>query len=212
PIRRVSFGDSKLQRQNAPSYPSSHKLSSDCPPALCLKESCKMPSTPTKENSGRLRSFKNRGKDQDEMRRRRNDVTVELRRAKKDEQSLKRRNLQVEPDETPLQESNKTVPLDLSLPAIVSNINSLNPEAQLSGVQSCRKLLSKEKNPPIDAVIGSGVVSKLVEFLARADNHKLQFESAWALTNIASGTSEQTMFVVQSGEYQAVYVYMYTCT
>jgi importin subunit alpha-2 len=158
-----------------------------------------MPCTPTKENSGRLRSFKNRGKDQDEMRRRRNDVTVELRRAKKDEQLLKKRNLQVEPDETPLQESNKTVPLDLSLPAIISNINSPSPEAQFSGVQSCRKLLSKEKNPPIDAVIGSGVVSKLVEFLARADNHKLQFESAWALTNIASGTSEQTMIVVQSG-------------
>jgi hypothetical protein len=89
--------------------------------------------------------------------------------AKKDEQLLKKRNLQVEPDETPLQESNKTVPLDLSLPAIISNINSPSPEAQFSGVQSCRKLLSKEKNPPIDAVIGSGVVSKLVEFLARAD-------------------------------------------
>jgi importin subunit alpha-2 len=139
-----------------------------------------MPSTPTKENSGRLRSFKNRGKDQDEMRRRRTDVTVELRKAKKDEQLLKRRNLQVEPDETALQESNKIVPLDLSLPAIVANVTSLNPQAQFAGVQSCRKLLSKEKNPPIDAVIGSGIVSKLVEFLGRFDNHKLQFEAAWA--------------------------------
>ena len=47
--------------------------------------------------------------------------------AKKDEQLLKKRNLQVEPDETPLQESNKTVPLDLSLPAIISVSHPLPP-------------------------------------------------------------------------------------
>ena len=34
------------------------------------------------------------------------------------------------------------------------NVASSNPQAQFSGVQSCRKLLSKEKNPPINDVIG----------------------------------------------------------
>ena len=40
--------------------------------------------------------------------------------AKKDEQLFKRCNPQVEPDDAPLQESNKVVALDLSIPSIVA--------------------------------------------------------------------------------------------
>nr|GMD60908.1 importin subunit alpha-2-like [Ipomoea batatas] len=86
-----------------------------------------------------------------------------------------------------------------SLPAMVAAACSNDANLQFEATTQLRKLLSIERNPPIEEVIQSGVVSRFVEFLARDDYHQLQFEAAWALTNIVSGTSENTKVVIDHG-------------
>ena len=76
---------------------------------------------------------------------------------------------------------------------------SEDPVLQLKAIQHFRRLSSIEKTPPIKAIIDSGIVPKLVDFLQRHENPDLQFQVAWTLTNIASGTSEQTRVVIESG-------------
>lgn len=142
-----------------------------------------------------MQVFKNKGKDQDEMRRRRNEQTVELRKNKREETLQKRRNVP-KPDSTDEDDVDRSANLDK---LVQQAGQTADPQLQLSAVQSARKLLSSDRNPPIDNLICSGILPILVNCLKCHDNPPLQFEAAWALTNIASGTSQQTNQVVQAG-------------
>lgn len=87
----------------------------------------------------------------------------------------------------------------LELDNMIAGVTSDDPQRQLEATTQFRKLLSIEKNPPIAEVIATGQVPRFISFLSRDSHPKLQFEAAWTLTNIASGTSEQTRVVVEKG-------------
>jgi importin subunit alpha-2 len=153
-----------------------------------------------------------------DLRRRRTESSIELRKQKKEDQVLKRRNISVA-DEAAEDAAAAAAPNDqsgaqqpnaanaaqpnaghMSLQEIIELINTTkSPEQLFPAVQSVRKMLSRERNPPIDDVIRAQLVHELVGYLSCAESPMLQFEAAWALTNIASGTSSQTRHVVESG-------------
>lgn len=156
-----------------------------------------------KYNSNRFRNWKNKGKDADERRRARNETMVNIRKEKKEDTLNKRRNVPDNDYDDDYENENDDGRVRPNLADIVLNAKSQNTETQLKAIQAARKLLSSDRNPPIDDLINSGILPILVESLERDDQPDIQFEAAWALTNIASGTSQQTQAVVNHGAVQS---------
>ncbi len=159
------------------------------------------------------RDFK-KGITVDEGRRKREEKSVALRKDKKEEGLQKRRNFSAVTEESStvsgLADNTSTSGSAQSgllstikhfvvtdIPSLMQGLYSSDSDTQFQAIRGFRKLLSSESNPPVQACIDCQALPIFVQFLQRHDVHQLQFEAAWALTNIAS--TDRTRVVVDSG-------------
>lgn len=137
--------------------------------------------------------FKANTLDIQDSRTRRHEISIELRKSNKVKQLMKRRNINLNDED----EMEQTKFINSQSPdEIIAAMKSDNEDRQFLGMQLARKILSRELSPPIDVMIERGIVPICVRFLQESRNEMLQFEAAWALTNIASGNQEQTRVVI----------------
>lgn len=130
--------------------------------------------------SAHKQRYKNVGLDSTEMRRRREEEGIQLRKQKREQQLIKRRNVDNFPTmdsevDSTITDANTEVGSGIIITReMISDLYSSNEEDQLRAIQKFRKLLSKDPNPPIDDVIQAGIVPRFVDFLRNNNNTTLQ--------------------------------------
>lgn len=159
--------------------------------------------------SNTRRSIK-KGIDAEVGRRRRDDTRIQIRKAKREEGLQKRRAMKSQTVQSTVITSNSSAPSTSSnntvskaygindIPMLIGMLQNTDTSADevLTAVQGFRKMLSVEQCPPVQEVLNSGAVPMFVKLL-ESNNTKVQFEAAWALTNVAS--TDFTRAVVDYG-------------
>jgi len=167
----------------------------------------------------RLKSFQ-RGKDLEDIRRRREEDSVQLRKVKRSEHIAKKRaltgkvaqstgdtseSLTFGPDYIPqflaqlhpallsdqLQDSER-------LDRVLDLLSTSDFEVLTSATEAIRKVLAAETSPPINYIGLSPAASRLVSFLG-TPHEPLVLESVWCVTNICSGSSELVHRMISHG-------------
>lgn len=144
-------------------------------------------------DKGRLESRrKDFKKNFEDPRRRREDEAVQIRKAAR-EHGVSQKRAQIV-----AQTTGASTP-SLTISEAVAYAMCDDPEKHMIATSQFRKLLAVDHNPPIQEVIDTGMVPRLITFLKDGSRPNLQLEAAWTLTNIASGTQDQTKIVTDQG-------------
>lgn len=139
----------------------------------------------TKQRHDHTNLFR-RGIEKESGTRRREETSVRIRKQRREAHMRKRR----------MKPTSPVLPSALNV-----DINLLytgNDDQKLNTLTLVRKMLSSDDFPPIAKVVEANLLPVFVQFLYRTDNHRMQFEAAWALTNVASGESEYTKAVIDA--------------
>ncbi|CAF1333900.1 unnamed protein product [Adineta ricciae] len=157
-----------------------------------------MDASSSKATSTRINSYKHHGKDLSELRRQRTQSNITLRKKQREEQIQVKRNLPADENMTDESDNDDKSNQTNDLNDLAIRARSEDPTVRFEAIHTVRKLLSMGHHPPIDEVIQMNFLSLFVRYLTFDQYPDLQFESAWALTNIASGDSQQTQAVADA--------------
>ncbi|KAJ3435468.1 importin subunit alpha [Anaeramoeba flamelloides] len=127
----------------------------------------------------------------------RKNIMLSISKKKKEDLIRKKRNITITEEDS--DEYYQLVQEILQrLPEIYQQLSNPNCSNTLELVTDLRKMVCGKKDPPIDELIESNCVGYLIDFLGDNNNPNLQCESAWVLSNIASGNETQTRFLVEN--------------
>jgi len=125
-------------------------------------------------------------------RRTREEMTVKIRKEKRSERLNRRRRIVRVTDDT-------VHDGDFHLHRSILSCPSSTHAQKYTSLKYFRTLLSVEANPPTGDIIQWNLIPLVISYLSNHSTPDLQFESAWILTNITSGTHDDAAAVVCSG-------------